>query len=130
MPQHKYYNSIVELTHRKIPSYLPGIILFKFFMCCLIIQEKEKGERVIFMHCLHFMSSFPDTPDFFIRMCSPSSLRQMTRGVGCPVALHTSVASSPSCTDMSVEDSSFIMSGGTEKGKKRKIIDEEKVKRA
>lgn len=78
------------------------------------------------MHCLHLKSSFPETPDFFMRMCSPSSLRQMTRGGGCPVALHTSVASSPSCTAMSVEDSSFIMSGGTEKGKKKEHYRREK----
>ena len=45
---------------------------------------------------------------------SPSSRLQRIRGIGCPVALHTNVAFSPSCTVMSELVSSSIISGGTE----------------
>lgn len=37
MPQHKYYSSIAELAHE---NTLLDDILLKFFMCCLIIQER------------------------------------------------------------------------------------------
>lgn len=62
----------------------------------------------------HLMSSFPPLV-FLIKICSPSSRRQTTLGGGCPVALQTNVASSPSCTAISVDDSSLMMSGGTKK---------------
>lgn len=48
------------------------------------------------------------------RMGSPSSLRHVIRGGGFPVALHTSVAFSLSCTERSALVSSYRMSGGTE----------------
>lgn len=46
-------------------------------------------------------------------ICSPSSRRHVTLGVGLPVARQVSTASSPSWTAISVEDSSLMMSGGT-----------------
>lgn len=44
----------------------------------------------------------------------PSSLFQVILGGGWPVALHQSVAFSPSDTEMSPLVSSYTMSGGTE----------------
>ena len=73
-------------------------------------------QKVYIVKYLHLASSFPELPGFLMRIDSPSSRRQTTRGVGCPVALHVNVASSPSCTAISVELSSFIMSGGTVQG--------------
>lgn len=52
-------------------------------------------------------------PGLRIKIISPSSRRQMTRGIGLPVALQVNVASSPSCTAKSADDSSLMMSGGT-----------------
>lgn len=43
----------------------------------------------------------------------PSSLRQVIRGGGCPVARHHSVAFSPSVTERSPLVSSYTISGGT-----------------
>lgn len=52
-------------------------------------------------------------PCFRINMESPSSFFHVTRGIGLPVARHVSAASSPSCTAISTDESSFIISGGT-----------------
>lgn len=68
---------------------------------------------------LHFTNWLP-CPCFRNTMFSPSSRRHVTRGVGWPVALHTKDASSPSCTAMSADDSSFMMSGGTAGMERRK----------
>lgn len=65
---------------------------------------------------LHSLSPF-DTfrlPGLRISMTSPSSRRHVTRGTGFPVAWHTSVASSVSCTAISADDSSLMISGGTD----------------
>lgn len=52
-------------------------------------------------------------PGFFINITSPSSRRHVTRGLGFPVARHVNAASSPSCTAISADDSSLMISGGT-----------------
>lgn len=44
---------------------------------------------------------------------SPSSRRHVTLGVGLPVARQVSTVSSCSCTAISVDDSSLMISGGT-----------------
>lgn len=45
---------------------------------------------------------------------APSSLRQVIRGSGCPWALQNRLAFSPSLATTSPDDSSSLMSGGTE----------------
>jgi hypothetical protein len=71
---------------------------------------------------LRLISSLPLLPLLFrIRIGSLSSRRQTTLGCGCPVARHTNVASSPSCTAMSVELSSLTISGGTVCGERNKL---------
>lgn len=52
-------------------------------------------------------------PCFRINIKSPSSFFHVTRGIGLPVARHVNAASSPSCTAISTDESSFIISGGT-----------------
>lgn len=48
-----------------------------------------------------------------MKMGSPFSFLQITRGGGCPEALHHKVELSPSDTERSPLVSSFKMSGGT-----------------
>jgi hypothetical protein len=57
------------------------------------------------------------------RMGSPSSLRHVILGGGCPVALQTSVAFSFSWTDKSVLVSSYRMSGGTATHRKTQMME-------
>lgn len=69
----------------------------------------EKAKRISLPFCI---SRFPG---FFKRIASPSSRFHVTRGTGFPVARHVKVASSLSCTAISADDSSLIISGGTRK---------------
>lgn len=81
------------------------LLFLLYFFCCSCFA------------CLCNMSLLPFSksrfPPLRMRIESPSSFFHVTLGVGFPVARHVNAASSPSCTAISTDDSSLIISGGT-----------------
>lgn len=81
----------------------------------MVIISGEARVKWSLLSCSHIYIPFIKSrlPCFRINMKSPSSFFHVTRGIGLPVARHVNAASSPSCTAMSTDESSFIISGGT-----------------